>query len=169
MKKSQLKKEAELVQETLQRTLELGQEVIPMLVVIFNESPDDFMGKTPGKKAVIGLGFSPDTKDAAADEIGNHIHEVRDKVDAIVFGSDTWMVKVDKEIDMENMPRPSEHPERVDGIISTATTPDLKKIYSIAQTYSKTNSGIEFDEEEIIDELGGQYFILERFLGLHGN
>lgn len=83
-----------------------------------------------GKERVtvlIGLGGMPDTNDekrALFGKLGLVAASNDLKVVMAIFQSEAWTVRCDKEGDWEKMPRPSDHPDRVEVIVNVARSLD---------------------------------------------
>lgn len=155
-------------------TLKEGQEdILAMLVINFKEPVKEFFGKKmkePTDRIIIGLGWEDGTKHIMIMKIGELISEKRGEMDCLIFGADAWMVRKDKKegYDPETEPRPSEHPDREETLLTSAMTPDMKKMYTISQTHKMVKDEVKFEKPIVLDE-EGQFYIVEKLLGFYGN
>lgn len=167
--KDDLEKEARTLHTSNVLSLTSGavKELLPLLVVVFkNELPNG------GKRMVIGLVWpDDDSKEKATKQIGTLFGPMRQYIDLMVFSSEMWFTVFDKKHmkDVETAPRPSQSPDKKEGVMTSAFTPDLKNIYTITQEITRIGNKVTFEDESIINEGDQQAYILERMLGIYGN
>lgn len=112
-----------------------------------------------GKVIAIGLadlGPTVETKRATYAAV-SRMAALERAVAAITI-NDTWMVKADATLSREEVDRvrPSEHPNRVEGLVASIILPDGSLSGMISQTYHREEGGIRWDPAEQLPNLGGE-------------
>ena len=168
-----LKLEAKMLHNANMEALRCGEEDIHSFVILIFKKPiKNFEGKkipNPTNRVVINPAWTDENKHEVSMGIGNMVSKVRNKLECVVFGTDTWLVESDKKYDFENEPRPREHPDRKDALLTIATLPDLTEFYSIMQTYERMGEGVKFNKAKTASKNNGRHFIIEKLLGYYGN
>ena len=163
-----LKMEAELLHGSNKKSLVSGavETLMPMLVVGWKEEFKDI------PRLVVGLSWNDDEeKEKSLRQLGLALGPMKKQVDVVVFSSEMWFTIHDNKKLPKNVTRPRDDPKRKEGILTIACTPDLRDVYSIKEPFSRSSDGKpEFDQE--VDsgrDDHGEYYILEKLLGLYGN
>jgi len=168
-----LKKEAEMLHEANRFALKEGQEdILPILIISFKKPMTKFAGNKIDKtdRVVLGIPWDRGTKEIISMGIGHLITKHRKDIECLIFSADAWMVEYSKKKKyLETDPRPGEHPDRKETLLTSAFTPDMKKMYSISQAYERIDDRVKFEKVQIMDKKEGEYNLFQKMLGYYGN
>jgi len=167
--KKELKKEARLLHTSNMMSLTSGEvkELLPYLVVVMKGPAKN------SKRVVIGLDWSSDIeKDRITEKVRDYVISLGDNIRLMIFSSEMWFTKFDKDYGKDRVlqePRPRDNPNRKEGLLTTAFTPDFRNTYTITQEMVRVKDKITFEEEVVLRNKDAEMFILERMTGLHVN